>query len=79
MTIPLLLIIRQNFLQPLTSAANLGGMGMRATCPLAVRCLVSDPTNKTMPPFHSLLRAMWGMDIIAVVAVGSIIQSACTA
>jgi hypothetical protein len=78
MTIPLLLIIRQNFLPPLTSAANVGEMVMQATCPLAVCCLVSDPTNKTMPPFRSLLRAMWGFDIITIVAAGSIIQSTST-
>jgi hypothetical protein len=46
------------FLLPLTSAANLVGMAMQATRPLAVCCLVLDPTNKTMPPFHSLLRSM---------------------
>jgi hypothetical protein len=79
MRIPSLLIVSRNFLQPLTLAANLGGMVMRATRLLAVCCLVSDPTNKTMPPFHSLLRAMWGLDIITIVAKGSVVQTACIA
>jgi hypothetical protein len=79
MTIPSLLIIRRNFLPPLTLAVNLVGMAMQATRPLAVRCLVLDPTNKTMPPFHSLLRAMWGLDVIAVVAAGSDVQTTCIA
>jgi hypothetical protein len=50
-------------------------MVMQAMCPLVVCCLVSDPTNMTMPLFHSLLRAMCGLDIIAVVAAGSVVQT----
>ncbi len=74
--IPSLLIFCPNFWQPLTLAATLGGMVMRAMCMLAVHCLILDPTNKTMPSFHSLLIAMWGLDIITVVAAGSVIKTA---
>ncbi len=49
---------------------------MQAMRPLAVCCLVLDPTNKTMPLFHSLLRAMWGLDVIAIVATGSVVNTA---
>ncbi len=52
---------------------------MQAMCLLAVCCLVLDPTNKMMPPFHSLLRAMRGLDIIAIVAAGSVVQTTCIA
>jgi hypothetical protein len=76
MMIPSLLIFCQNFLPPLTLAANLVGMAMQAMRPLAVCCLVLDPTNKTMPLFHSLLRAMWGLDVIAIVATGSVVNTA---
>jgi hypothetical protein len=40
--------------------------------------IVSDPTNTKlrMPPFHSLLRATWGLKIIAVVATRSVVQTA---
>ena len=42
-----------------------------------VHCLISDPRNMNtmMPPFHSLLRAMWGLEIVAIVAARSVIQT----
>ncbi len=54
---------------------------MQEMRPLAVCYLVLVPTNKMMPSFHSVLRAMWGLDVdvIAVVVAESVVQTACIA
>ena len=78
MTIPSLLTFR---LIPSIfdfSAKFLAVFGFGDFLPADGLFLVSDPTtmNLTIPPLRSLLRATWGLEIIAVVAARSVVQTA---
>ncbi len=77
MTIPTLLTFR---LIPSISTFRISfkpRLALATFFPLTVLCLVLDPTttNSTMSPIRSLLRATWGLEIIAVVTARSVGQT----